>query len=360
MLKVGLFIEPWIKQRAGISVFTEQLAMNARHSKFLWVTIGSKDMGVGLEHIYVPSRKSSFYNPFRWVGALKFDLEHLGIDVLIDPGHYSTQGLFSGASRFAVVHDITPYLYPSYHRVLTRVAYKLWMENWLLQSKKIITVSDQTKMDVEAHYGMREKLVRIYPGVQQMNIEAIDNTGQQPNQPYVLAVGTAEPRKNHKTLIKVFERFGQRNKAHRLVIVGGSGWKVDLPQLVAESSMAKRIEIRGFVPKNELVHLYKNASFCAYISFYEGFGFPIVEAMKLGCPVMTSNIGSMKEVAGQAAELIDPKSAEDVAKAMERLVMDKQLRDERIALGLKRAEVFSWLEFIVRLDTEIDSIVVSP
>ncbi len=353
-MKVAIFIEPWIKQQAGISVFTENLVRSAAHSKHEWMTIGSQDMGVGLEHLMIPSWKTSFLNPLRWIGVLKQDLSKYNIDVLIDSGHYSSEGMFFGAKRVAIVHDITPALFPFYHRFKTRFAHKVLIRKWLAGSAKIVAISEQTKLDVSEVYGFKENLVKIYPGIQDFEEATALRMDISDRQPYILAVGTIEPRKNQGALIKAFDSFCESNKTHDLVFAGGKGWKVNLPKLISESQNSHRIKVLGFVPKSELKLLYEQAEMSIYVSLYEGFGFPILEAMKLSCPVITSNVASMKEIAERAAFLVDPHSETEIAMAMLRLITDQRLRRGLIQKGKKRADQFSWKQFVKKLDKEVD------
>lgn len=158
--------------------------------------------------------------------------------------------------------------------------------------------------------------------------------------PYVLAAGTLEPRKN---LIRLLEAWaGLREKvrdAYELVLVGPVGWEAD--EIVA-AARAARIVITGYVPDDELAALYAGCELFCYPSLYEGFGLPVLEAMKAGAPVLTSNRSSLPEVAGDAAALVDPRFADRIGSEIARLLDDPAERERLRAAGAVRAAQFTW------------------
>ena len=157
---------------------------------------------------------------------------------------------------------------------------------------------------------------------------------------YVLAAGTLEPRKN---LIRLLEAWGMLREdlrdTYELVLVGPLGW--DSGEIVAAAGAA-RIVLAGYVPDDELAALYAGCDLFCYPSLYEGFGLPVLEAMKAGAPVLTSNVSSLPEVAGDAAALVDPTSARRIAAEIARLLDDPAERDRLRSAGAARAAQFSW------------------
>ena len=162
--------------------------------------------------------------------------------------------------------------------------------------------------------------------------------------PYVLFVGTIEPRKNLARLIKAFERAVTRSGVrHHLVIAGASGWK-DRPVMAAleASGLRDRIHMVGYLAEEDLPTAYGAADVFAYPSEGEGFGLPPLEAMACGTAVLTSNSTSLPEVVGDAALLVDPRDEVDLAEGLERMMCDPEERERRSQLGLRRAAQFSW------------------
>jgi glycosyltransferase involved in cell wall biosynthesis len=155
-----------------------------------------------------------------------------------------------------------------------------------------------------------------------------------------------QPRKNLSRLIQAMHRLESVHGLKRqLVVVGKQGWKNDeLFSVIDQAGMADRITFTGFVPDEDLVHLYRRCEVFAYPSLYEGFGLPVVEAMAAGAPVLTSDCSSLREVAGNAAELCDPESVESIAGRLAALIRAPAWRGQLIERGFRQARAFSWDE----------------
>jgi glycosyltransferase involved in cell wall biosynthesis len=159
--------------------------------------------------------------------------------------------------------------------------------------------------------------------------------------PYVLWVGTVEPRKN---LPRLLQAFATLDTDSELVLVGPEGWKEELGARLHElpATVRNRIRPLGFVPHADLGPLYAGASVFAFPSLLEGFGFPVVEAMAQGTPVVTSRATSTEELAGDAGFLIDPLNVDELAAALQRTLDDRALAERLGALGRERARTYSW------------------
>jgi glycosyltransferase involved in cell wall biosynthesis len=160
--------------------------------------------------------------------------------------------------------------------------------------------------------------------------------------PFFLCAGSFNPRKNLVRVVEVFEQLGLAS-SHRLVIAGTPGWdSAAVLDRVSTSPARERIHMPGRVTDEELSWLYKNATAFLYVSLLEGFGLPILEAMACGCPVITSNLSSMPEVADEAALLVNPRNEQEIAHAMARVVQDGNLRKSLSARGKERAQSYRW------------------
>jgi glycosyltransferase involved in cell wall biosynthesis len=162
--------------------------------------------------------------------------------------------------------------------------------------------------------------------------------------PYLLFVGTLEPRKNLVRLIRAYRRAAASGIPHPLVLAGPLGWHHQ--QLHRELALRGPGEVilTGELDTDELDALYRHAAAFVYPSLYEGFGLPVLEAMTRGLPVITSNTSSLPEVAGEAALQVDPASIREIAAAIETLLGDTALREKLASRGRARAERFSWDE----------------
>ena len=163
------------------------------------------------------------------------------------------------------------------------------------------------------------------------------------DRPYVLATGTLEPRKNLIRLLAAWSDLREDLRdTYELVLVGPVGWESDE---IVSAATAARMVLAGYVPDDELAALYAGCELFCYPSLYEGFGLPVLEAMKAGAPVLTSNISSLPEVTGDAAALVDPLSADLITAAITRLLDDPGERARLRAAGPVRAAQFSWKRF---------------
>jgi glycosyltransferase involved in cell wall biosynthesis len=166
---------------------------------------------------------------------------------------------------------------------------------------------------------------------------------QDPSRPYVLHVGTLEPRKNLPRLVRAWRKARERGLALDLVLVGPWGWKTEeLRAELARGSQGEPLLVRGAVDEPELRAWQRDATLLCYPSLWEGFGLPIVESFALGVPVITSNRSSTQEVAGDAALLVDPESEEALAAALLRAGTDPALRRDLVEKGRARAASFRW------------------
>jgi glycosyltransferase involved in cell wall biosynthesis len=162
--------------------------------------------------------------------------------------------------------------------------------------------------------------------------------------PYILSVGTLQPRKNYRRLIQAFHRLAQEyGVSHDLVIAGGKGWLYDDVYATIDAlRLEGRVRVLGFVDDDDLPALYRGADAFAFPSLYEGFGIPVLEAMGCGTPVVTSNVSSLPEVAGDAALQVPPDDVDALADALWRSISDTALRQVHRTRGFEQVARFTW------------------
>jgi glycosyltransferase involved in cell wall biosynthesis len=225
-------------------------------------------------------------------------------------------------------------LMPELHTPANRKADESFTKNVLQRAERLIAVSENTKADAVRLAGLDpERIEVIYSGVREVYFGAQPRPAERP---YILFVGTIEPRKNIETLLDAWSSFRLRSDFD-LVIAGASGWTGE-KTLARLASRPAGVRYLGYVPEDELPGLMAGASAFIYPSLYEGFGFPVAQAMAAGIPVITSNTSCLPEVAGEGALLVDPRSSAEIQAAMERLLTSPSLQQELGAAGLVRAK----------------------
>lgn len=213
----------------------------------------------------------------------------------------------------------------------------------------ILTPSDNTRRDVMKEYGIDEKKVkRVYPGLSGLfgsNETRLrqgfgGQSGRGGRSKYILYLGTIEPRKNVVGIIEAFKESGLFAEGFELIIAGAKGW--GFKQIEDLIKKTKGVKYIGYVDSTDKISLYKNASLFVYPSLYEGFGFPVLEAMASGAPVITSNRSSLPEVAGQGAYLVNPYNISDIAFGMKLLLENTAIANMYKERGLEQIKKFSW------------------
>jgi len=215
----------------------------------------------------------------------------------------------------------------------------------------VLADSQATKEDLVALYGvLPEKITVLLSGVglqfQCASSGVVMTTRIRyglGSHPYILAVGTVQPRKNYGRLIQALALLRAQGYDLDLVIAGGRGWLEDpIYETVHTLQMTKHVRFIGFAREEDLPALYSGAICLAFPSLYEGFGLPVLEAMACGTPVVTSNVSSLPEVAGDAALMVDPYNVEAIAYAIKRILDDGELRGKLIERGYAQTGRFSW------------------
>lgn len=260
------------------------------------------------------------------------------------------------AARVMTVHDLTSVRFPEMCDAYTRNFPRL-VRRALAEGAWVHTPSSYVAGEVIELLGARPERVRaVHHGVPPVErdgagagIGAGRAAGAVPagwapvEGPYVLALGTVEPRKDLPTLVRAFDLVASEVEDLRLVVAGAEGWGSEaFLASVAASGHAGRIVRLGYVGIAQRAALLRGATVYAYPSLYEGFGLPPLEAMSVGVPVVTTRAGALPEVVGDAAELIDPGDAEGLAGALSRLILDPAARERLTDAGRRRVAAFSW------------------
>jgi glycosyltransferase involved in cell wall biosynthesis len=265
------------------------------------------------------------------------------------------------------MHDLVHVLYPETMSTLNLALSNLLLARSVARADAIVTISDSTRIDLQRLMRPRTRLVRVIPLGVNGAFSARDQEQARTRveqrypglSPYVLTVGTFEPRKNVGTLVRAFQSIAARIP-HRLAIAGGGGWKHEpLLSEIERGGLGERVRRLGYVPDDALPDLYAGADAFVFPSLYEGFGLPPLEALASGVPVVCSNASSLPEVVGDAAVLVDPREPESIAAGLLRVLEDPALRRSLVASGLERASQLTWDRAAAALQDVFDEVAAS-
>lgn len=242
----------------------------------------------------------------------------------------------SKMKKATIVHDLVFLRYPETldNTILETQKKRLkWVKK---ESHLVFADSKATQKDLLNLVKIKKAQVKvIYPGV-----DLGKHVVKKGKKPFILTVGKLEPRKNIKKLIDAFQRLDDKNI--KLYVVGMPGWK-------SEDMQSPNVHFLGYVSDEQLANLYSSCLFFVYPSLWEGFGYPIIEAMNHGAPVATSNTSSLAEIAGNDAELFDPNDTESIYLALKKLVTNSALRGELSKKGLIKSKMFTWEKYLSNL-----------
>lgn len=277
-------------------------------------------------------------------------------DVCHFPNHLAPLMRTTQAPYVVTMHDMSVYRCPEYHTRKTVLVHRAIMPALVRRNCWVVTVSESARRDLVECLRVPEWRTRVVysgvgeeflPAAQPHDGEVLAKYGL--TRPFVLTVGTLEPRKNHARLVLAFlDAITQHRLPHELVIVGSGGWAGRAPR---EPSLATsltadrgaRVRLLGYVPSADLPSLYRAATTFAFPSLYEGFGLPVMEALASGTPTLISRDPALVEVTGDAAGVaVDAKSVDDIADGLVRLLVDDDLRAAVRRRGLDRARLFRW------------------
>ena len=266
------------------------------------------------------------------------------------------------------IYDLSFVHYPQLFNVANRT-YLTWaVRNAVNRANRITVISESTKRDLVKVFGASpDKIHVVYcgsdPAFKPIHVIARSEATKQspPNNsetasltnasrsiakttPFILHVGTIEPRKNHVRLVRAFAKAKREYKLpHKLVLIGARGWMYEqVDAVIEQENMKNEIIFAGYVPQNELPLWHRSADLFVYPSLYEGFGLPALEAMASGTPVITSNASSLPEVVGDAAIQVAPEDENAIAQAIGYVLTTPGLREQMSLRGIEQATKFSW------------------
>ena len=345
-----------VGDKTGVGVYSERivrslLQIDQRNQYFLFLVEPINDLKApNLTTVMIKGYNRAGLNRL-WENILvpRFAARH-GIDLYFSPAYALPLSARSGFRCVTAIHDLIGLLYPETFTPKMRLWQKVFVANAARVADRIITGSQATKNDFLRLYpSAASKTTVIYHSIDEdfrptndlKELERVRSAYKLPEK-IVLYVGTVEPRKNVTSLARAFALLPDslRNK-FTLVIAGKPGWFVEsIRAEIARLQLGDRVRFIGYVERRDLPSLYQLATVFAYPSIYEGFGFPPLEAMSCGVPVLCSNTSSFPEVVGDAAIMIEPHNVDQMSKELQKLLSSPAFRDELRKKGFAQARRF--------------------
>lgn len=256
------------------------------------------------------------------------------------------------AKKVMTIHDLTFLKYPFHSNYIVKTYIKR-IKKCLEWTDLVVTFSHNSQADIIEYLGVSVDKIYLTSEASRYEVNFLDKYDLESlknivsynfNEPYLLFVSTLEPRKNIINLVRAFNLLKQEYKIpHNLILIGQKGWDYqDIFTEINQSIFNKSIYHLGYLSDELVALFYAQANVFVYPSFYEGFGLPVLEAMTLGCPVVTSNVSSLPEVAGDAAMYINPNDPTSIAYGINKVINDEKLRQNLIDKGKIRSQLFSW------------------
>jgi len=296
-----------------------------------------------------PPTRHSFLQYLWFEYSIPNTLNKIKPDIFLSPDAYNS--LRSPYKSLLVIHDLNFEHYPEKMPWMVRKYYRYFTPRFANKASRIATVSEFSKNDITEQYKIDpDNIDVVYNGVNEQYNPVNEDVKKEIRKKYTkgcdyfIYVGALIKRKNLDNLFKAFDQF-KKSTGHniKLMIVGSKMWNnKELRDTYERMQFKSDVVFTGRLETEELCKVIGSARAMTYISYFEGFGIPILEAFSAGVPVITSNVTSMPEVAGDAAILVDPFNINDIAEAMNNITENESLRKDLIQKGYERRKKFSW------------------
>ncbi|OGD65732.1 hypothetical protein A3F08_02940 [Candidatus Berkelbacteria bacterium RIFCSPHIGHO2_12_FULL_36_9] len=365
-MKIAIDCSKAVNEAAGIARYTENLTENLIKSYsydqfFLYFNfmrgeeekkekikslIGqSKNVSYKIYHIpgWIKERVFSLPVSFTRSWVKNSDLVHATEFLSFDNGLKIPQIL--------TIHDLTMIKFPK-HRGSESIRHGKMLKKAAQNADYIIAVSVATKKDIVKLLHINEEKIKVIYNGKDNVFKPHKITEKEKKYltekykfalPYILFLGTIEPRKNIANLLLAFDKFAHKNNKYYLILAGKKGWNTkEIEKVYKGMEYKNRVRFLDYVEQKDLPLIYNASDLFCYPSLYEGFGLPVLEAMACGTPVLTANISSLPEVGGSAAGYVDPKNTDEIYQAITKILLNKNLLRKMKTEGIRQAKKFSW------------------
>jgi len=354
-MKIAFLADPLDTQYAGIHVFCRELLhaidqIQSAHDIHVFRPKAKAEFK-NLKEVVIPIKKAlPIHHRTRLFTAFPKYIKQNQFDMVVELAHFGPFGLPDSIKQVTYIHDLTPITHKNFHGIASQKLHKLMLPKILKKSHLILCNSEQTKEDIQKFQpGIQDKIEKIHLGISDFFEPSFDANVVKKlsiSGPFILHVGTLEPRKNIPLLIKAFSNYRNSNSDSevKLVLVGKPGWGLEeILEAKNNSPFKDSIIMTDFISDKELRVLYTHAECLVMPSYYEGFGLPVLEAMACGCPCLISGEGALKEVARDAALYFDINQVDSLTEKLSVLLFDKEQQLEWREKALNHAKTFSWV-----------------
>lgn len=364
-MKIVILGDALDNQRAGVHVYVRELvsALAALETTHEFIIVRQRrDPELSLQQIVIPTKSFPGYASWRLFVHIPLLLRGLAPDVVFEPAHFGPFNLPARIRRVTMIHDLTPILFPQHHRWPGQLLQRVFLPGIMRRANLVLANSHHTAADLHREYPFTEGKTRtIHLGVNPTlrpdhSQDFVEQYGL--DTPYFLYVGTIEPRKNLPLLLDAYRRFRIAHpKRIPLVIVGQWGWNTEpIRRAVETHPFREDIIFTGFLAAELLPQAYTGALALIYPSGYEGFGFPVAEAMACGTNVICPDNSSLPEVGGPLAYYYPTRDIAALISQMETVYAGGEEVTQRAVAGPNWVKRFSWTEYAKRFVVEILSI----
>lgn len=345
-MKIGIDLSPAEDDPAGIgqystSLFSELCKLDKANEYFIYTT--TPLLFSSAENVVIKSSSKLPFKGARWMKSVSNDAKKRNLDLFISPSNHLFTLLFPKTIQF--VHDLAPIKYPEYFGKRSSLKYKQTLKSAMRNAYKILTISHTVMDELTENYDIAEDRIDfIYPGLNSW----VKSKHKDPSAilekygldfSYILTLSTLEPRKNHENMIRAFKAYKKNTLSPlKYVIVGKKGWFYEpIFKLVDELDLLDEVVFLGYVPNQDLSPIYQKADGFMFMSFYEGFGIPPIEALSQNIPTLVSDIPVFHEAYGKHTSYADPNNPDKIAVELDKLLEGKKPKTDQFV-----SSTYSW------------------
>jgi len=357
-MHIVIIADPIDNQNAGVHFYTKNLVSSLletdKKNKYTFIHQKENPFFKNTDNYIIKSSRFPGVETFRRTVLIPRLIKRINPDIAIEPCHLGPFCLPKSIKRATIIYDMTPILFRKFHIKISWILHKLLLKRVLKKSDLIIAISNTTKSDILSYYPMAKNINIVNAAIRKakpiQEHKDLSKRIKQIKKPYLLYLGTIEPRKNLTMLIEAFDELKkEKSIEHSLVIAGELGWKTG-PFLEKLKELKNRdIILTGKVTEEEKTFLYKNSDIFIYPSIYEGFGLPPLEAMSHNIPVICSNGGSLGKIFKDSSIQFPPDDKKKLKSAIRKLANNQKEKEKLIKKGQELSSQYSWKKSAIQM-----------